>query len=47
MIEFSIGVCVGIYIGTVFDCRPAMELIVRSISKYLPEKRSQSDPCSS
>ena len=40
MLYFIIGVGFGIYIGTYYNCKPTLDVIIKNIKKGIPEKKS-------
>ena len=39
MFQFFTGVVVGVWIGTKYDCRPAIEAAVTILAAHAPKKR--------
>ena len=39
MYQFFIGLGLGIYVGTYYDCKPVMKTLGEHIKNYLPPKK--------
>lgn len=43
MWQFITGFGFGIYIGTYYDCKPALEFVRKTIKENMPEKKADDD----
>ena len=43
MWQFLLGFGTGIYVGTIYDCRPCMKYAQKQIEEYVPRKKWDED----
>lgn len=41
MLQFSLGVLLGVYLGTYYDCKPIISNVHSFIKKYTPEPKKE------
>lgn len=39
MWQFVAGFSIGVYVGTYYDCKPALEFVFEQLKTNIPEKR--------
>jgi hypothetical protein len=39
MLQFFMGIAVGIWLGTTYDCKPIVVLAANYIAEHIPKKR--------
>ena len=47
MWQFVAGFSIGIYVGTYYDCKPAIEFVFEQLKTNMPEKRGNEEVGSS
>ena len=40
MIKFLIGIGIGLYVATYYDCKPSIEEFIEKIKKCIPVKKT-------
>ena len=41
MWQFITGFSLGVYVGTFYDCKPALEYIRKTIKEHIPERNKE------
>ena len=41
MIQLLLGFCIGVYVGTYYDCKSTLDCIETNIKKFIPKKKDK------